>query len=37
MGLGLAFTSVLLFVQMLGTIAIFRAFDAMGSNEQGRR
>jgi hypothetical protein len=27
MGLGLAFTSVLLFVQMLGTIAIFRAFD----------
>jgi hypothetical protein len=26
MGLGLAFTSVLLFVQMLGTIAIFRGF-----------
>ncbi|WP_171002959.1 hypothetical protein, partial [Klebsiella pneumoniae] len=26
MGLGLAFTSVLLFVQMLGVIAIFRAF-----------
>lgn len=26
MGLGLAFTSVLLFVQMLGTIAVFRGF-----------